>query len=358
MVCGAVRACLARRHLRAPPTKERVLEEQRRDAQLVRTKLAEDLLCVIGSVIIADAGMIPPHDEMRAAVVLAHQRMEDGFARSRVAHAGRKGSEYHPLDGIVVAQEHVVTAHAHLGWDVVILRLAHQRMQEQALHDLQRALLDILVRAVDGVARLEGNDAAPAVRIEGRARLCRSQLMCWEWARFGRAQQPNRPTQEHIALLVERADTRMRGIVGPIDEARFTRAIVLKALMQLQDGARPAAVVAQDDRCAFPQRRRLFRRHGERDRQRPGQSTLQAHVLDYAVVIGSSHVAFERAERASRQQRQVQLFASPDAHRRQRLRRRDPVLGLVAGKDTVHQSATMGLRGHESFLPMSSCVVC
>ncbi len=43
------------------------------------------------------------------------------------------------------------TARAH----VVGLRLACDRVQEQAVHHLERGLLDVFVGAVDGVSRLE-----------------------------------------------------------------------------------------------------------------------------------------------------------------------------------------------------------
>src|SRR5215217_6534622 len=75
----AVRARLGRRHPLAVEAEEGVLEEKGCDAQLVLVELLEDVLGVVGAVVAADSSVIPPHDEVRAAVVLAADGVEDGF---------------------------------------------------------------------------------------------------------------------------------------------------------------------------------------------------------------------------------------------------------------------------------------
>src|SRR5207237_1113961 len=80
-VVGAVRAGLARSHALAALAVEAVLEEQRRDAELLRVELIEDQMRVVRPVVIPDAGVVAAHDEVRAAVVLAHNRVEDRLTR-------------------------------------------------------------------------------------------------------------------------------------------------------------------------------------------------------------------------------------------------------------------------------------
>src|SRR5207244_13555378 len=60
----AVRAGLRRAHPLAPVAPERVLEHERRDAELVRLELLEDLLRVVGAVVRAHAGVVAPDDEI------------------------------------------------------------------------------------------------------------------------------------------------------------------------------------------------------------------------------------------------------------------------------------------------------
>src|SRR5512132_3323252 len=50
-------------------------------AELVDVEVVEDLLGVVGAVVVADAGMVAAHDEVGAAVVAAGDRMEDRLAR-------------------------------------------------------------------------------------------------------------------------------------------------------------------------------------------------------------------------------------------------------------------------------------
>ena len=65
---------------------ERRLEAQRRHADLLGREAVEDLLRVVGSVVGADAGMVAADDQVRDAVVLARERVEECLARPGVAH--------------------------------------------------------------------------------------------------------------------------------------------------------------------------------------------------------------------------------------------------------------------------------
>ena len=87
----AVGARLRRRHALAPVAPEGVLEVQRRDAQLAGRELVEDLLRVVRAVVVADAGVVATDDEVRAAVVLAADRVQDRLASARRS-ASRRGT--------------------------------------------------------------------------------------------------------------------------------------------------------------------------------------------------------------------------------------------------------------------------
>src|SRR5215831_20471743 len=84
VVVATMRARLRRRHLAADTAEEGVLEEHRLDVELVRRELVEDPLRVVRAVVVADARVVAADDEVRAAVVLAADRVPDRLARPRV----------------------------------------------------------------------------------------------------------------------------------------------------------------------------------------------------------------------------------------------------------------------------------
>ena len=145
---------------------EGVLEHQRLDPELVDVDRLEDLLRVVGAVVVAGAGVVAADDEVRGAVVAADDRVQDRLARAGVVHLRRLHAQYHPVVRVVVLHQHLVAAHPHVGGDVAGLGLADQRVDEEAVAGLQRRLGQVLVGAVDRVAGLEGDDLLPAARLE------------------------------------------------------------------------------------------------------------------------------------------------------------------------------------------------
>ena len=63
-----------------------MIEEQWLDAELAWCERAEDVVRVVRAVIAAHAGVVAPDDEVGAAVVLAHDGVENRLARAGVAH--------------------------------------------------------------------------------------------------------------------------------------------------------------------------------------------------------------------------------------------------------------------------------
>ena len=139
-----------------------MLEAQRHDAELAGPRWRRRCLGLVRAVVRADAGVVAAHDEVGAAVVLAADRVPHRLARAAVAHRGREGREQHAVLRVVAVEQRAVAVDAHRGRDVVALRLADQRVDQQAVDDLERGLGDVLVRPVDRVAGLEAGHAAPA----------------------------------------------------------------------------------------------------------------------------------------------------------------------------------------------------
>ena len=81
-----------------------MIEEHGRDAKLGGIKVREYIMRIIRAIIVAYACVVAPDDEMRTAVVLAHQRVENGFTRASIAHSGRQHAKNHAIRRIVVCQ--------------------------------------------------------------------------------------------------------------------------------------------------------------------------------------------------------------------------------------------------------------
>ena len=148
--------------------------------------------------------------------------MEDRLARPGVAHRRGVDREQHAVGRVVVLDQRLVAAHAHVGGDVVGLRLADQRVDEEPVDALERRLGDVLVRAVDRVARLEADDRLPAALGERRARL-RPAAGCRARTRRGaRAASTTRtgPGEAAVALGEQRRDAGVLGVGRAVDAAR------------------------------------------------------------------------------------------------------------------------------------------
>ncbi len=158
-----VRTGLRGRHALAAVAPEGVLEHQRGDPELARLESLEDLLRVVGPVVVADARMIPPDDEVGAPVVLPADRVPDRLLRARVAHRRREHRDHRPVLRVVALEQGLVAAHPYVGRHVVGLRRTDQRVHQQPVDDLERALLDVLVRSVDRVAS-SGSRRPSAIR--------------------------------------------------------------------------------------------------------------------------------------------------------------------------------------------------
>ena len=269
-----------------------MLEEHRLDVELVRLQVVEDELRVVRPVVVAHAGVVAADDEVRAAVVLTADRMPDRLARPGVAHRRREGGQKHAVLGVVAAEQRPVALDAHIGGDVVRLRVADEWMDEQAVDSLQRDFGQVLVRAVDRVARLEADDATPPAlgergpRLGGVARELRVRR---------RHALEDRDTAAEIErlLVVQACDAGMLGIGRAEAPLGLPLLVVLEDLLHLERGEQAAVLVREGDDIALG---RLV--HGQAHGQRPGEAGSEPHVGNDALVVLAAHEAFQRRQRA------------------------------------------------------------
>src|SRR5207245_9947911 len=145
------------------------------NAELTRREAVEDALRVVGAVVVPHPSVIATHDEVSAAVVLAHQRVEHGLPGAGVPHRGREAGKEHAIPRVVALQQHAVALNAHGSRDVVVLGGPEEWMQQQPVHRLERRLLDVLVRAVPRIPRLSAAYGAPAAPANGAPGVSRSK---------------------------------------------------------------------------------------------------------------------------------------------------------------------------------------
>src|SRR5262245_17641563 len=324
-----MRAGLRRRHRAAGVAPERVLEEHRLDVELVRLELVEDELRVVCAVVVADARVVAADDEVGAAEVLAADRVPDRLARAGVTHRGGERGDDHAVGWVVVLDEDAVALDAGRGRHVVGLRLADQRVDEQPVDGLERALRQVLMRAVDRVARLEADDAAPASLLERLAGVRRVEGELRErW--LGTVEDRDLAGEVEGVLRVEAGDSGMR-LVGRAEAALgLALLVVLEGLLDVED--RQRAPVCVDERDAFSRRRGLY---GQADGKRPREPVREVHVLDDALVVLAAHEPFERRERARGEHVQVGHLARRERDRLERLQVVRPLSGAVDERAAV-----------------------
>src|SRR5918992_584202 len=114
----AVRARSARSHAVAAVAPERDVHLERTRLERSRRDLVEDLVRVEGPVVAADAGVVAPDNEMRAAVILAEERVQQRLARPGIAHVEGIACLQHGAGSEVLLDQHRNSSRTHLGWDI------------------------------------------------------------------------------------------------------------------------------------------------------------------------------------------------------------------------------------------------
>ncbi len=226
------------------------------------------------------------------------------------------------------------------------LRLAHQRVQQQAVDDLHGHLLDVLVGAVDRVARLEADHAPPAAAGELRPRLRRRQPQRGELRiHAGRpVKHPHLPAQQHVALPVQPGHAGMCLVRRAVHQLRLFPLVIPIFLGHAHDGHRSLALT-QGDLPALADAGRLICGYGQRHGDRPDGAGTQPHLADDAPIVGTTHKTGQRRHRADRNQLQV---GQVDLRQRDFGKPGGPSLRLQAGfalQHAVDQRAAMRRNG-------------
>ena len=137
MVLLAMGTRFARLHSFALGAEEGVIKKERRDSQLPLLENVKNKVGVVGSVIVPDAGVIASYDKMRAAIVLANDRVEDRFPGSRVAHRRGVDRQYDAVFGNVALDERFIALHPDVRRNIVALGFADDRMNQQAIGNFE-----------------------------------------------------------------------------------------------------------------------------------------------------------------------------------------------------------------------------
>jgi hypothetical protein len=164
----------------------------------------EDLLGLEGTVVIAHARVVAADDQVRAAHVLAEQRVQHGLAGTAVQHVEAVARDLTSV-GREVQLDHLANGGvAHVGGDVALLELAQQHVDDGALaaDAVHADAHEFLVGAVHGVAGLEGGDLVPAVALDHVGSADHRAFFFFEHGSLALAGQEHVPVQFPVAGLV------------------------------------------------------------------------------------------------------------------------------------------------------------
>src|SRR5215218_4772056 len=249
--------------------------------------------------------MVASHYKVGAAVVFAAEGVEDGLPRPRVAHSGREDRQDGTLLGVIALEDDLVGAHPDCGRDVVRLGLADQGVEEEAVHGLKGALLDVLVSAVDGVTGLEADYALPALLDERCSQLSRFVVAAGEGTAVGRLYELHLASEQYLSLPVKRGHAGVLPIRGPVDHLSLALLIVTVALPEQHGGYRLPGAVCQGYFGPFFERSGGLFIGSERYGQTPDQSVGETYLFDDALVLLPEHKALQRTKDPGRDHLQV-----------------------------------------------------
>ena len=304
---------------------------ERLDAERA-AKLAEDLLRVEvapdrRAVVVRRVGVPAAHDEIREAEVLAVDRVHHRLLGPAVEHLDVEAEEDHPIGhrlaarsperriAVAVAEragleQRLVGAHAHLGPDVVFLGLADERHERRpgvvagAEERLEGIDQRVLVRAVERVARLEGDGAIPALGAQQRPHLARGAEIAAEGGVRRLWQRADRPA-EQVGLvgvgLEHHVGAGVVHAVGLVDAAEVLALVPRVDVREVERRHDLARAVRKCHPFARPEPlgERARDRERDRDRPRPAPAPVLDHgLVEDAVVGGGVHRPLERTQGA------------------------------------------------------------
>ncbi len=272
----------------------------------------ENMMRVERAVIIAHAGMIAPDDQVRAAEVLAQQRVQQRLARARVAH----------LDGIarlhdravheIVLDERIDRPDPGRRRDIARFQRPQHLVNQYAIADLDGDLGQVLVAAVHRVARLESRHRGPAFLQEQRPRLRRSMVEPGVGLReVSFRQRAQRPAEIDRSLRHDFFDTGVCGMCRAIHMLAFELPVDAVLLLDGQNREQLLALAVNErDVLTNTDAVAEVLPTGQGNRYRPEQPVCECHVLAARAPVCLTHKAIERRISAHAEHAQVRHFAA------------------------------------------------
>ena len=318
--------------------------------------LLEQRLSFVGVVergagsVLARAGVVAAHDQVRAAVVLAHDGVPKRFSGTRHPHG--QGQQRQQSDALGVGgHDRLVAPNPREVVQVPRQGLAHRGMHQQA----RRGLLDGADRQFDvgpvhGVPRLERHHATPAHAREERPKVGRRaaqrQVVVVDGGAHGLhpAADPDGSravAKPHRPRVLLPARDRPLGATRE-DGSRFRLGVRLPQVFRVERREQRALFVAQSHPVARRQPVRGPAAQVQRHGKRPQDAVGQAHLGQHPLVVRPGHEAPQGREPPVRQELQVAELPAGQLHRRpipRRLQDLSPALG--AGLQ-VHQRPPVG----------------
>src|SRR5258708_4363933 len=141
-------------------------------------------------------------------------------------------------------------------------------MEEQAISNFQGALLDVFMRAVDGITGLEGDDASPTAfpKVRSRLRGISSVLSKGKIART--IKQTNAAPKQAVSLIVKDPYSGVSIFDRAINQLRFDLLVISEFLPEMEHAKKVVGLV-EGDICAFGQPTSLLNRHWQGDGNGP-----------------------------------------------------------------------------------------
>ena len=133
MILRIVGTGLRRRHSVTLPAVKSDVDLQRFSVKRAVPQLVEDVMRIEGTVVIADAGVVAPDDQVRAAKILANEGMKQRLARTRIAHLDRIARLNDRSGAEIIVDHRLDRSGANLGWNVAGLQLPKHLMDENTV---------------------------------------------------------------------------------------------------------------------------------------------------------------------------------------------------------------------------------
>ena len=182
--------------------------------------------------------MVAADNDVRASEVLSNDGVKHCLARTCVAHLTVEPTEQRSLRWIIALEESFVRFELCPLREVSRLLPADDRVHEQSVYKRQRQLLEVLVRAVRHVARVERRHRVPAALGEQLAGLARP-VEVLPVLDLGLAQQRQRAAHACVGLGRRPVHTRMRSFGGPEHGLSVLRLHQGEDRLDPQQGERP-----------------------------------------------------------------------------------------------------------------------